>query len=82
MMRIRTEFLKFPNFNVRIRAEFWSILRELWSDQNTIENLVYLYGRNNNIDKVNFNKKEMIKLPNLYQSNIEDFSLKKKAEPF
>lgn len=32
------------------------------SDQNTIENLVYLYGRNNNIDKVNFYKKEMIKL--------------------
>ncbi len=25
-------------------------------------------------------KKEMIKLPNLYQSNIEDFSLKKKAD--
>ena len=32
------------------------------SDQNTIENLVYIYGYNNNIDKVNFYKKEIIKL--------------------
>ncbi len=32
------------------------------SDQNTIENLIYFYSYNNNIDKVNFYKKEMIKL--------------------
>ena len=32
------------------------------SSKYTLENLVYFYGRNNNIEKVNFYKKEMIKL--------------------